>query len=63
MRLGTYEEFKKKAFEAIFENKETEIKNNEDFCLKSDNVSKNIFDHFEKYIWYEKFVFIRSPDT
>lgn len=50
LRLGTYKEFKKKAFEAIFENKETEIKNNEDFCLKSDNVSKNIFDHFEKYI-------------
>jgi len=50
LRLGTYDDFKKKAIEAIFENKETEIKNSEDFCLKSDNVSKNIFEEFKKYL-------------
>ena len=50
LRLGTYEEFKKKAVEVIFENKEAEIKNSDDFCLKSDNVSKNIFKEFKKYL-------------
>ena len=50
MRLGTYEDFKKKAMDSIFKNKVTEIKNNEDFCLKSDNVSKNIYDYFRNYI-------------
>ena len=41
MRLGTYEDFKKKAMDSIFKNKVTEIKGG-DFCLKSDNVLKHI---------------------
>ncbi len=50
LRLGSYEQFKKKAIDAIFNNNSDLIKNNEDFCIKSDNVSKNIYDYLKNFI-------------
>ena len=50
MRIGSYEQFKEKALDAIFHNKLPVIKNEEDFCLKSDNVSKIIYDNLKKNI-------------
>ena len=50
VRISSYEQFRKKAIDAIFYNKSFIVKNSEDFCLKSDNVAKNIYVFFKQFI-------------
>ena len=41
-RLKSYEEFKEKVKTVIFSKEKIKVKNSNDFCLQSDNVSKRI---------------------